>query len=424
MKRVLLLSAVLALVPVVAFAQTGTVAGAYVPPHIKLANTNLLNVGTGTVVVKVFVRADGTFAVQGITQSTNHDLNPSALDIARHSTYTPATKGGVPVVSFYELRLNFTGNGLSRYEAIIGTGAYASAKSNLQTYLLKHPADVRARFDLGLAESFMGDDAGAVEAFEKAGPVPEQFKAVASKSYAAQAVTLIKAEKYDDALPLAKKAVLLSPSYQTLDNLGLVELKTGDTASALTDLDKARTLAALEKAPLDRRADIASNLAAVYARKGDLPEAKAYAAEAVQLDPSAVVGYAAVRGVYTDQAEVAMKAGHYTDAAALYEQAATVSPSDKATLYANAAFSYLKMKTRAASELAKADADKALAIDPHHAGANFAAGIALADQGKRREALAYLSIADVAAKNGTDSVLTQNIEKYIADLNGSKKKRN
>jgi tetratricopeptide (TPR) repeat protein len=425
MKQLLVLSVILAFTPLPAFAQAGTVAGVFVPPKVKLADTNMLNAGTGTVIVNVLVRANGTFRVEGVTHSTNPELNRIALDIARRSHYTPATKGRVPVVSLYKVRLNFSGNGLSRYETIIGTGAYSRAKGSLQGYLLKHPTDTRARFDLGLAEAFMGDDAGAVEAFEKAGPIPDKFKAVAGKAYASRAVALMKEKNYNDALPLAKKAVILAPNYQALGNLGFVELKTGDVASAVSDLVKARAAAAINKAPSERRADISVNLAAAYARQGDIPQAKAYAAEAAELDPADTAGYEAVRDAYAEQAETSLKASRYEEAGALYDQAAStaVAAASKATLYANAAFAYLQAKPKPASAHAKVEAEKALAIDPHHAGANFAEGIALADQGKRHEALTYLVVADTAAKAGTDPVLTQNIENAIARLNGSRKKR-
>jgi tetratricopeptide (TPR) repeat protein len=423
MKRSFILSAVIALSPLAAFAQAGTDAGAYVPPQVKLVDTGLLSTGSGTVVVKVLVQADGAAYVQGIASSTNHDLDKGALDIARRSTYKAATKGGVPIVSLYEVTLHFTGNGLSRYETIIGSGAYGRAKRELQVYLGKHPDDARAQLDLGLAESFTGDDAGAVAAFEKAGSIPEKFKDIAAKAYGTRAVALLKEQKYADALVLAKKAAALRPGYQAYDNLGLAELKTGDTASAAADFEKARALAATGKAPANLRATISANLAAVYAAKGNLGQAKAYAAEAQQIDPSMVEGYAALRNAYADQAAAALKDSRYADAAALYEQAAAVSPSDKAMLYSNAAFAYLQQKPKAANDKAKADADKALSIDAHSAGANYAAGIATANQGKRREALAYLNAADAAAKAGTDTALTENIEKTIEQLNGSGKKR-
>lgn len=423
MKRPIILIALTALAPLAAFAQVGTDAGAYVPPRVTLADSNELNAGAGTVIVKVLVKADGVAQVQGVVSSTNRDLNHTALDIARHSRYKAATKGGVPVVSLFEVTLNFKGNGLSRYETIIGTGAYERAKGELQVYLVKHPNDQRAQLDLGLAESFIGDNAGAVAAFEKAGPIPNKFQSVAGKAYGTRAVALVKDQQYADALVYAKKAALLQPGYQSFDNLGSVELKAGDAASAAADLEKARASAITEKASDRRRASIAVKLAAAYVARGDLGQAKAYAAEAQHFDPTETQGYMAVENAYADQAAAALKDNRNSDAASLYEQAAAISLTDKAMLYSNAAAAYLREKPKAANDKAKADADKALAVDAHSAQANYVAGVAAANQGKRREALAYLNTADAAAKASTDVVLTDSIEKAIQQLNPPRKKR-
>ena len=423
MKRPIILVALTALVPLAAFAQVGTDSGAYVPPRVKLSDTSALNSGSGTVVVKVLVKADGLSEVKGVVSSTNPDLNRTALDIARHSRYVAGTKGGVPVVSLFEVTLNFKGNGLSRYETIIGTGAYERAKGELQVYLVKHPNDERAQLDLGLAESFIGDSAGAVAAFEKAGSIPEKFRTVAGKAYGTRAIALMNDQKFPDALVFAKKAALLQPGYQAYDNLGTVELKAGDAASAAADLEKARAMAITEIASGRRRASIAAKLTAAYVVRGDLGQAKAYAAEAQRLDPSETRGYMAVENAYSDQAASALKDNRNADAALLYEQAAAISLSDKAMLYSNAAAAYLREKPKPANDKAKAEADKALAIDPHSAQANYVAGVAAANQGKRREALAYLNAADATAKAGSDVVLTDSIEKAIQQVNGPRKKR-
>lgn len=87
-------------------------------------------------------------------------------------------------------------------------------------------------------------------------------------------------------------------------------------------------------------------------------------------------------------------------------------------MYVNAAFSYLNAKPQPDNAKAKADADKALAIDANGAPANFAAGIALANDGKSAEAMTYLRRAEAAAKAGTDANLTASIQAAIKQLGG------
>jgi tetratricopeptide (TPR) repeat protein len=267
----------------------------------------------------------------------------------------------------------------------------------------------------------MGDSLDAVAAFDKAGTVPEKFKPIAAKAYSDRANALTESKEYAAAIVPAKKATMLSPGYEPFNALGVAELGSGDGKAAAADFEKSLSLAESQKSPLDRRAVVSANLAAAYAKAGDLDKAKTYAAQARRLDASVTGGYAALEHAFTDQANEAMTAGKYSDAAALFEQAAEIAPSDVAMLYTNAAFAHLQEKPKAANDKAKVDADRALAIDAKNAGANFAAGIALANQGKRDDALAYLGKADDAAKAGKDSVLTANIEKTIQQLNARKK---
>ncbi len=90
--------------------------------------------------------------------------------------------------------------------------------------------------------------------------------------------------------------------------------------------------------------------------------------------------------------------------------------------YTQAALSYLNAQPKPDATNAKAAADKALALKPDDATANFAAGIALADQpGKTQDALVYLNKADTLAKGGTDAKLTAQIEAAIKQLNGTSK---
>src|SRR5581483_12184750 len=74
--------------PAFATAQEG-----FAPPKLLKQGTFTTPIaGSGTVVVKVLVHPDGTFAVQNVIKSTNHGDDAAALEIARTSRYKPAYK--------------------------------------------------------------------------------------------------------------------------------------------------------------------------------------------------------------------------------------------------------------------------------------------------------------------------------------------
>jgi TonB family protein len=411
-------------------------AATFVAPKMAQRGASSVPVaGAGTVVVQVLVNADGSYKVQKVIRSTNTADNAAALDIARRSSYKPATSGGTPAKAFYDFTLVFTGpSGSSAggragsdiaavfpYEQMVRAGKYSAAKSGLQSYLAAHPGDARALTFLGVADVFLGDNAGAVAAFEKVPVVPDAYKAIAFKAYTDQVTALSNAKDYKGAEIAQKRVVALQPGYPSYDNLAFLELSGGDYPSAIGDFQTARTRAVTEHAPASERATIDANLAAAYAKSGDAEKAKPMAAEAKQLDPSQNGGYAAIESVYAGQADDDMKAAKYADAAALYEQAAAVAPADAVTLYVNAAFALIRVKTTDGYAAAKADADKALAIDPASAGANFAEGVALANEGKHDDAVTYLNKADTSAKAGSDASLTANIENVLKQLNSPPK---
>ena len=67
---------------------------------------------------------------------------------------------------------------------------------------------------------------------------------------------------------------------------------------------------------------------------------------------------------------------------------------------------------------AKDAADKALAANPNDPSANYAEGIALADQGKKDDATAALAKADSLAKAAGNTDLAAAIEKAQKQLSG------
>jgi tetratricopeptide (TPR) repeat protein len=424
-----LLSALVA-APIATLAQSNGTENYYFPPKlVKRGTAATPIVGPGTVVVKVLVNADGSFKVEDIIRSTNHGNDAAAKEIAQTSTYRAATRGGKPIVAFYDFTLKFTGTSVSSsgdegelagLERMIKAGNYAGAKAGLTTYTAAHPDDKPARIDLGVALTFLGDYQGATAAYDAAGTIPANYRAVAGKAYAERAVSLTGAKDYAGAVAAAKRSVELSPNVATYNTLGFAELGAGDFENSIRDLEKARDLAVAAKVSAHDRALIESNLASAYIGAGNLDGAKSAAAEATKLDPAVTGAQVAIASYYAKKGKELADSGKQLEAAGSYEQAALAAPGAAVTMYVNAAFSYLNVKPKPENAKAKADADKALAIDPNSAGANFAAGIALANDGKNTEALAFLNRAEASAKSGNDPNLTAGIQAAIKQVGGGK----
>jgi len=399
------------------------------PKLIKRGTATAAIDGPGTVMVKVLVNKDGTFKVQGIISSTNHGDDKAALEIASSSTYRPARKGSKVQTAFYDFRLTFTASGaatetdtteLGQIERMIHAGNFSGAKTKIDAYLLSHPGEARAEVDLGLADSFLNDFEGAAAAFDKGGTIPPNYRAVAGKSYAEAAITFSRAKDGKTAVAYGRRAVELTPSFGTYNSLGFAEYANADYVSAAADLEKARGLAVSEKIPDKTRGLVDLNLTAAYLNAGNLDAATQSAAEARQLDATLgnqldtlMVNY------YGTQAKGLYASKKFAEAAVMFEQAAGTIPSQAAFLYAQAAKAYL-FGDKPDNLKAKADAEKALALDPGNALAFYAAGVSLANQNKSKDALDYLKKAQDAAKKAGDADLTTQIEAAIKRVGGGK----
>jgi tetratricopeptide (TPR) repeat protein len=409
----------------------------YNPPKLlKQGKPTSAAAGAGVVVVQVLVNKDGTFAVQHVIRTTNAGDNAAALEIAKTSTYAPASRGPVKLTAFYDFTLKFASGGAAssdadtaassgadQYFRMITAGNYSAAQSGLRTYVAQHPGDAKGQLDLGIADTFLNAFDDAADAFDKAGTIPENYHALAAKAYSEASVAESKAGDKAAAVAHAKQAVALAPGPFTYNALGLAENQAGDDASAVAAFEKSRSLAQSDpsvKPPA--RAEIDANLVAVYLELGEPDRAKPVADEAKQLDPSGSSVQNVFANYYYKQGQAAAAAGKQDDAAAAYEQAAAASaqPAQAAQFYASAAAAYLSAKPTPENDKAKADADKALALDPDSAVANFAAGVALANESKTKDALVYLNKADVASKKGSDTNLTAQIESIIKQLSGAK----
>jgi len=409
----------------------------YTPPKLLTQGTNKTPVaGAGMVVVKVLVSKDGSAKVQGIVRSSNHADDAAALEIAKSSTYRAASKGGITQLAFYDYTLRFTSRGgaatsssgstadgtLASFERQIRAGNYAGAKTGLTTYIAQHPGEAKAQLDLGIASAYLNESTAAAAAFGKAGTIPENYKPLAAKAYNDAAAEAYKAKDFAAAVAAAKKSVELVPGPFTYNTLGTAEDAAGDHAAAVADLEKARTLATADTAlkPSDR-AHIDVNLVSAYLGAGKTELAKPLLDEIAKLDPSQTGAQVFFAQYHTKHASDLVAAGKFAEGAGAYEQAAVAAPSQAAAAYVGAAFAYLKMKPNPPNDKAKADADRALALEPNNASANFAAGLALANQaGKTKDALVYLNKADAAAKTGNDTSLATAIENVIKQLDGTK----
>ena len=419
------------------FLASGTAAVAvnpqyYQPPKlIKQGVAQTPTAGNGTVVVQVLVNADGSFKVQKVVRSTNHGDDKAALEMASTATYAPATKAGKKTTAFYTYTLKFVGSAattsdagsggqLAVYNAQVRAGRYADAKTGLTNYLTAHPSDAAASTLLGVADTFLDDYPGAAAAFDKAATVPPQYKTIAARAYAGAAEKAVSSKDSAAALSDAKHAYALSPGVPTLNLLGNAQMINNDFAGAAQSFEQARAQAQSDpKIDAKQRATILANLAAAYANAGAPDKAAALISEIKQLDPANTTAEGALVAYYDKEAQAAVKAGNTAQAADLYEKAAAVSTQFAPLMYTAEAFALLRA-TKPDFKAAKAAADKALALKPDSAEANFAEGIALADSGKehQKEAIPYLQKADNLAKAAGNTALAAAVEQNLSKLNG------
>lgn len=400
--------------------------------------------GTGTVVVQVQVNADGTHRVTKIIHSSNPADNAAAMDIAKNSTYHPATRGNTAIPAYYDFTLKFKGRSVAanggesvvsgstaaHIDTLIHSGRYDAAKSQLQTALASNPNDPVLNEELGTVNYFLADYPSAAAAFDKVPTVSKTFSQVAAQSYALAAVKT-SPDSPQQAVDYGKKAVALAPAANSYYALGSAELQAGDTNGAMTDLKKAFDLVQSDpKADKKTKVAIASELYAAYDKAGDTANAQKMLAEIKEIDPANSSVQTLQGNRYIQSANDASKAGNHAEALKDFEQAASVgSPQVQVTAYAAAALeqnailqSQKTPPTKDDYAKVKSYADKALAVNPNDALANYAEGVALAgewvvgnkqDAGLKSQALAALNKAKSAAQSAGNMSLSLNIDNFI-----------
>jgi TonB family protein len=397
--------------------------------------------GSGTVVVQVQVNADGSHKAVKVIKSTNPGDNAAAMDIAQNSSYRPAHRGSTPTVSFYDFTLKFNGKSVASTQseengpatgggalspaagqvaALIRQGQYQQATSKAQSLLLSSPGDDSLRQMLGIAAYDAGDPVTAAAAFDKVGTIGSQFKQAASASFATAAVKQAQSNP-TQALAYAQKAVSIEPTADARFALGVAQLANGDSAGALASLKAAHDAAMTNsKIPVSAKVNIDTELMQAYLANHDTADAQAIAAQIKQLDPSSSAGSQAMGASQIKAGQAALDAKDYPTAISDFDQAASsTDPTIAVTANTEAALA-ISQSPKPDYKRMEAYAEKAIAIQPNNALANFAEGVSLTaqwtsnhDDATKKKAAAALDKADQLAKADGNIALSLQIESFV-----------
>jgi Gram-negative bacterial TonB protein C-terminal len=416
---------------------------------IHQGTTSAAIAGTGRVVVQVQVNADGSHKAIRVIHSTNPGDNAAAMEIAASSTYRPAHRGTKPVTAFYDFTLRFSGKSVARnpsqssssgmpssaalspaaaqVAALIRQHQYAAAKSKAQSELLSSPGDDSLRQMFGIAAYDTDDFAGAAAAFDRVPTISSQFRSAAAQSFAAAAVKLA-ASDATRSLTYAQKAMSLAPDTNSRFALGVAQLANNDNAAALASLKAAHDAAMNDsKIPVPAKVNMDSELLQAYLANNDTQGAQSVAAQIKQLDPASTAGSRAVGVSLIKSGQAAAASKDYVTALKDYDQAAALGdPQVAVTANVAAAFA-VAQSPKADFKRMQSYADKAIALQPDDAQANFAEGIALAgqwasshDDGTKKRASDALAKADAQAKASGNEALALQIETFVKNnLNGA-----
>lgn len=344
---------------------------------IKQGTTTHSIVGSGTTIVQVQVNADGSHKAIKVIHSTNPGNDAAAMEIAQNSTYHPAHRGTTPVTSFYDYTLKFNGKSVANaVNEEQGGGGQTSGTS-----------------------------------------VANQKQA---ESLAVQAVKMSENDP-TQALELAQKAMALDPSTDSKYALGTAQLANKQYSDAVATLKQVHTAAFADpKTPTNAKVAIDSSLMSAYIETNDTQDAQATAAEIKQIDPSSTLPGRVLGNSLLKAAVDAGNAKNYDEAFKDFDQAAAQGdPQVAVTANTQAAFLVARMDKPDYKRM-QAYADKALALKPDDAAANFAEGIALTgqwasskDDATKKKAADALAKADQQAKAEGNDALSIQIETFI-----------
>jgi tetratricopeptide (TPR) repeat protein len=365
-------------------------------PKLLARGTNSTQpAGPGAVTVKVFVKKDGTFNVIDVLKTTNPGDNAAALEIAKTSSYKPAIRNGQPSSEFYDYALTFGGDA-----AAVGSSPIAAAINALNA----------------------GDNASAAADFDRAGTIPDQYKALAAQVYAKNASAQLGTKDYAGAGTSAGQAIALDPqSLQGYYYRGIAEANTQKAPAAVADLQKALALAESAKSDDKTLGAISFNLAVAQLDSGQFAAAAATAKDVARYDPD---GRARLDSfVVSDEigaAQDAVKRGAFADGVSGLESGAVAFPSVSGSLLAEAA-AIMTLDKDPDWKRVRAEADKALAADPHNGEAAYVGGVAASRLNDTKGALAYMNEAKASPVYATDAGLAKKIDDALKVLNAPQK---
>jgi TonB family protein len=353
----------LASAPLAGAAQTSTF---YSPPKVTKFGKNTTPVaGSGTVRLKVFVHKNGSVGSVQVLKSTNRGDDRAAVEIAKSSTYKPGARDAKPEDAYYTMDLKFTGSSLANAPASQANQATASAGS--------------------------------------------------ARQYADEAAAALKAKNPSQALTLAQKSLAVQPNANAYYIEGVAYLDGREYDKASSALEQAKSFAQSGHADAGTLNAIDSQLVQAYLLGGQSQKGIALAQDLKRRDHSNTHIDTALAAYYNQQAQAAAKAGKRDEAVSDLESGAKASPANAAILYTNAAQVLAQnAKSREDWQRVKAEADKALAVDPNNANANYVAGVALGNSGDLPGAKAALEKAK--ANVGSDAQLGAQIDAQLAQL--------
>jgi hypothetical protein len=389
-------------------------------------------VGKGRVIIQVLVNPDGSHRATHVIHSTNPGDNQAAMQIAQSSTYRPARRNGKPTIWFYDYTLVFTGSSVSAADMVTGNspaaqiqrmvriGNYAGAKTRASNYLLSNPGDSKVRSLLGVADFYANDYPGSAAAFSRAGTVDAKYKAVAAHAFSSAAVSLAVSDPAT-AVGYGQKALALDGGANSLFALGVAQLGAKDSASAVTNLKKARQLAFADpRIDAKSKLNLDTALFQAYAAQNDLQDEQTIGAEIKQLDPTSTLAARIQGNQYLNAAFADLTANKNDDAVANFDLAAQNGDSQvQVTAYAQASLA-LANEQKPDYNKVKAYADKALAVKSDDALANFAEGVALTGQWAtnhkddvKKQAIAACTKAEQSATAEGNNALLFKIESFV-----------
>ena len=387
--------------------------------------------GPGLVTVRVYVKANGSVGVTAVNRSSNPADNAAALEIARTSHYVAATLDRKPISSYFTYVLEFSSAGavavreagfaaatLEHAAALVRDGRYAAAKEVLGTFLSTSPDDQQANLLLAAADSFTSDYVAAAAAYDKAGTIPDSYKSLAGQAYTKSANDAFQAKNYAAAIALSGKSIAINGNVDAYNTRGTAELETQQYDAAIADLEKARAL--VGSASAHAQAVVIANLGAAYIASGQLARGVELAKLVQTLDPSVTIVQEAIFQQQVNKASAAAQGGDFATAAQILDETAGEAPKYAVVLYTASATNLAKV-AKPDWKAVKAEADKALAVDPNNVEANYAAGYALSQQNQIKEANPYFIRAQTAIKNGakvSDPSLPAKIDNAVKQTGG------